>query len=183
MRLVISSYFVFVQRCSWYSQDGRDLWRGARFWLVWRLLPVLSLRFSETSDPPVHTVSRERCHSNRDLCGTMARWITWIGTDVPSPTSGGLRSGVTTSCGRRQRLLARVCRYAVARLDLGSSMWPAGKEGKIVMSTARPSVTKRQREQTKRDRKLKKAEKRAERKNNPRPDETEAIVSDNTEIH
>ena len=33
------------------------------------------------------------------------------------------------------------------------------------MASARPSVTKRQREQTKRDRKLKKAERKAERKN------------------
>ncbi len=39
------------------------------------------------------------------------------------------------------------------------------------MGTARPSVTKRQREQTKRDRKLRKAERRAERKNNPQSDE------------
>jgi hypothetical protein len=35
------------------------------------------------------------------------------------------------------------------------------------MSTARPSVTKRQREQVKRERQLRKAEKRADRKNNP----------------
>jgi hypothetical protein len=33
------------------------------------------------------------------------------------------------------------------------------------MATARPSVTKRQREQAKRDKQLRKAEKRAERKN------------------
>ena len=34
------------------------------------------------------------------------------------------------------------------------------------MVTARPSVTKRQREQTKKERQLKKAEKRTQRKNN-----------------
>jgi len=35
------------------------------------------------------------------------------------------------------------------------------------MDTARPSVTKRQREQTKKERQGRKAEKRAERKNDP----------------
>lgn len=41
------------------------------------------------------------------------------------------------------------------------------------MSTARPSVTKRQREQVKRERQARKAEKRAERKNNPNQNEEE----------
>lgn len=41
------------------------------------------------------------------------------------------------------------------------------------MSTARPSVTKRQREQVKRERQLRKAEKRADRKNNPAQDDVE----------
>lgn len=39
------------------------------------------------------------------------------------------------------------------------------------MSTARPSVTKRQREQVKRDKQKLKAEKRADRKNNPKSDD------------
>ena len=39
------------------------------------------------------------------------------------------------------------------------------------MSTARPSVTKRQREQVKRDKQKQKAEKRADRKNNPKSDD------------
>ncbi|MEA2491242.1 MAG: hypothetical protein QOH21_3034 [Acidobacteriota bacterium] len=43
------------------------------------------------------------------------------------------------------------------------------------MSTARPSVTKRQREQVKRDRQARKAEKRAERKNNPNQTEEETF--------
>lgn len=47
------------------------------------------------------------------------------------------------------------------------------------MSTARPSVTKRQREQVRRERQAKKAEKRAERKNNPgresEPDEFQVL--------
>ncbi len=41
------------------------------------------------------------------------------------------------------------------------------------MATARPSVTKRQREQAKRDKQLRKAEKRAERKNAEPGTETE----------
>ena len=42
------------------------------------------------------------------------------------------------------------------------------------MGRARPSVTKRQREQVKRDRKLRKAERRAERKNAP-PDDSQPV--------
>jgi len=39
------------------------------------------------------------------------------------------------------------------------------------LSTARPSVTKRQREQVKRDKQKQKAEKRLDRKNNPKSDD------------
>jgi len=41
------------------------------------------------------------------------------------------------------------------------------------MGRARPSVTKRQREQVKRERKLRKAERRAERKN--APDDSQSV--------
>ena len=45
------------------------------------------------------------------------------------------------------------------------------------MGRARPSVTKRQREQVKRERKLKKAERRAERKNAESRSEPEATAT------
>lgn len=48
------------------------------------------------------------------------------------------------------------------------------------MASARPSVTKRQREQTKRDRKIRKAERKAERKNSAAQPDSEEIP--NSEI-
>lgn len=49
------------------------------------------------------------------------------------------------------------------------------------MGSARPSVTKRQREQAKRERKIRKEEKRAERKNNPSVDEPVVAEAEATE--
>jgi hypothetical protein len=46
------------------------------------------------------------------------------------------------------------------------------------MGTARPSVTKRQREQVKRERQARKAERRAERKNAPQTESQDDIATD-----
>jgi len=54
------------------------------------------------------------------------------------------------------------CRFVARVISISGE-----KERYCVMDTARPSVTKRQREQTKKERQGRKAEKRAERKNDP----------------
>jgi hypothetical protein len=49
------------------------------------------------------------------------------------------------------------------------------------MASARPSVTKRQREQLKRERKIRKAERRAERKNAPDTQDAAPVVDEQGE--